>query len=148
MWLLYRIQCKIIPLDIHCKYSLGDFQPLKPKNPVKLSVEAIYFLFTAVCLNWLGFVYVLINALRKISCKSQSKLQLEFSPHQVYNVDEFFLGNLHSNLAQSAPLACEGKKSKQCCSTGLRGRRNNSGRTEHVTNYSIFNFIAILPSHR
>ena len=58
MWLLYRIQCKVIHLDIHCiiftwRFSTGShFNPLKPKNPVKLSVKTIYFLFTAVCLNW------------------------------------------------------------------------------------------------
>ena len=70
--LYIEFSVKIIHLDIHCeiftwRFSTGShFNPLKPKNPVKLSVEAIYFLFTAVCLNWLGFVYVLINALRKI----------------------------------------------------------------------------------
>ena len=64
------------------------------------SVEAIHFLFTAVCLNWLWFFYVVMSY-AKFNLLSQSKQQFEFDLLQVNKVNEIFIGNFISNLSQS-----------------------------------------------
>ena len=46
-------------------------------------------------------VFYVVMSYAKFNLLSQSKQQFEFSPLQVNNVNEIFIGNFISNLAQS-----------------------------------------------